>query len=169
MTKSEPQTIVNAVRTWGELVSFMRARDRTTIERLDLASFLTSGSRGPKRALNSLRWLSKLGHLGWQLDSIVLDPPASRRAAARSQALVVEPPMLTHLERGIKEAFRPSGPSLDRLAGQLVGGRRGTTLSPHSEGPDGEAVPLYAVLSLPQREAGEQTRWLRLLHPLAVH
>ena len=60
VTKSEPQTIVNAVRTWGELVSFMRARDRTTIEHLDLASFLASGSKGPKRALNSLRWLSKL-------------------------------------------------------------------------------------------------------------
>ena len=105
VTKSEPQTVVNAVRTWSELVSFMRSRDRTTIEHLDLASFLASGSKGPKRALNSLRWLNKLGHLGWQLDAIVLDPPASRRAAARSQALVVEPPMLTHLERGIKEAF----------------------------------------------------------------
>ena len=62
-------------------------------------------SKGPKRALNALRWLNKLEHLGWQLDSIVLDPPASRRAAARSQGLVVEPPMLTHLERGIREAF----------------------------------------------------------------
>ena len=55
VTKSEPQTVVNAVRTWSELVSFMRSRDRTTIEHLDLASFLASGSKGPKRALNSLR------------------------------------------------------------------------------------------------------------------
>ena len=121
VTKSEPQTIVNAVRTWGELVSFMRSRDRTTIEHLDLASFLASGSKGPKRALNSLRWLNKLGHLGWQLDSIVLDPPASR-AAAGSQALVVEPPMLTHLERGIKEAFTRQDPCWTALLGSwLVG------------------------------------------------
>ena len=122
VTKSEPQTVVNAVRTWSELVSFMRSRDRTTIEHLDLASFLASGSKGPKRALNSLRWLNKLGHLGWQLDSIVLDPPASRRAAARSQALVVEPPMLTHLERGIKEAFTRQDPRWTAMLGSwLVG------------------------------------------------
>ena len=122
VTKSEPQTVVNAVRTWSELVSFMRSRDRATIEHLDLASFLASGSKGPKRALNSLRWLNKLGHLGWQLDSIALDPPASRRAAARSQALVVEPPMLTHLERGIKEAFTRQDPRWTAMLGSwLVG------------------------------------------------
>ena len=122
VTKSEPQTVVNAVRTWSELVSFMRSRDRTTIEHLDLASFLASGSKGPKRALNSLRWLNKLGHLGWQLDAIVLDPPASRRAAARSQALVVEPPMLTHLERGIKEAFTRQDPRWTAMLGSWIVG-----------------------------------------------
>ena len=122
VTKSEPQTVVNAARTWSELVSFMRSRDRTTIEHLDLASFLASGSKGPKRALNSLRWLNKLGHLGWQLDAIVLDPPASRRAAARSQALVVEPPMLTHLERGVKEAFTRQDPRWTAMLGSWIVG-----------------------------------------------
>ena len=117
------------------------------------------------QACIELASLVELGHLGWQLDSIVLDPPASRRAAARSQALVVEPPMLTHLERGVKEAFARQDPRWE------VGwwAYRGTTLSPHPESSNGEAVPLYAVLPLPARQASEQTRRFRFLHSFAVH
>ena len=55
-----------------------------------------------------------------------------------------------------QRSLHPPGLPLDRLAGQLVGGRRGTTLSPHPAGADGKALPLYVILSLPQREAGEQ-------------
>lgn len=57
--------MVNVVRTWSELVSFMRFRDRITIEYLDLALFLVFGFKGFKRVLNSFRWLNKLGYLGW--------------------------------------------------------------------------------------------------------
>ena len=126
-------------------------------------------SKGPKRALNSLRWLNKLEHLGWQLDSIVLDPPASRRAAARSQALVVELPVLTHLERGIREAFARQDSRWTALLGNWLVGV-GVLRYRHIQRAQMVRLSRSTLyMPLPQREAGEQARRLRFLHPIAAH
>ena len=64
MTQADKATIVNAIRTYAELKHVMTARDRTMpAKELDIRSFFDSGTEGPVRALNSLRWLSRQGQL----------------------------------------------------------------------------------------------------------
>ena len=115
VTAAEPVTIHNAIRTWRELQNFMNARGRDHIETLDLAAFIQGGTLGPSRALNSLKWLNKHASLRMELENLVLPTPASMRQRARNQALVVEPPMLAFLERGIEDQYNSKSPKWTAL------------------------------------------------------
>ena len=115
VTAAEPVTIHNAIRTWRELQNFMNARGRDRIETLDLAAFIQGGTLGPSRALNSLKWLNKHASLHMELENLVLPTPASMRQRARNQALVVEPPMLAFLERGIEDQYNSKNPKWTAL------------------------------------------------------
>ena len=115
VTAAEPVTIHNAIRTWRELQNFMNARGRDHIETLDLAAFIQGGTLGPSRALNSLKWLNKHASLRMELENLVLPTPASMRQRARNQALVVEPPMLAFLERGIEDQYNSKNPKWTAL------------------------------------------------------
>ena len=114
-THSEPSTILNAVKTWVELRTFMKARDRTVVEAVDLAAFIQDGTPGPSRALNALRWLSKAGSLQFNLTNIVLPTPKSNRQRKKQQAIVVEPPMLPFLEQAIAQCWEQSNPKWSAL------------------------------------------------------
>lgn len=114
-THSEPSTILNAVKTWVELRTFMRSRDRTEVEAVDLAAFIQDGTPGPSRALNALRWLSKAGSLQFNLSNIVLPTPKSNRQRKKQQAIVVEPPMLPFLEQAIAQCWEQSNPKWSAL------------------------------------------------------
>lgn len=84
VTHADKITIINAVRTYAELKHFMAARDRAMPpEELDLRSFLDTGTGGPVRALNALRWLSRQGQLGWPLEGIQSAPTAGTRKQQR--------------------------------------------------------------------------------------
>ena len=115
VTAAEPVTIHNAIRTWRELQNFMNARGRDRIETLDLAAFIQGGTLGPSRALNSLKWLNKHASLHMELENLVLPTPASMRQRARNQALVVEPPMLAFLGRGIEDQYNSKNPKWTAL------------------------------------------------------
>lgn len=107
VTSAEPVTVLNALKTHQELRSYMAKRERQgEPERVDLDSFLHSSSTtAPSRALNSLKWLNKHGHLGW--DVVDLTCPASiRPRSKRGQAAVISPPMLMFLEEQAEQMCR---------------------------------------------------------------
>ena len=83
------------------------ARDRSMPpEELDIRSFLHGGTEGPVRALNSLRWMSRQGQLNWPLEGTRTTPTTGTRKARKSQAVVVEPPMIAFLEDAIEDHYR---------------------------------------------------------------
>ena len=65
----------------------------------------------PSRALQSLRWLSNNGRLQWQLDRLKPPKVIGKVRKARSQAVVVEPPMLLTLEGRIIEMQQARDPA----------------------------------------------------------
>ena len=89
VTKSEPITVVNALRTSRELTEFMKARGRPphSPDRVDLDAFLFSktATSAPSRSLASLKWLNTNGQLQWDVNELTVPPqtngfPARRRA-----------------------------------------------------------------------------------------
>ena len=63
---------------------------------VDLDAFLHGGTTAPTRGLQALRWISKNAQLQWVLPELrrVKQP----KAVGEQQAMVVEPPLLSHLE-----------------------------------------------------------------------
>ena len=122
VTKSDKATIVNAVRTFAELSWFLMERKRPfPPEELDLRSFLATGTAGPVRAVNSLRWISKNGLLRWPVDNIgQVQLSTSRKVRRNCQAVVVEPPMMSHLEAAIIEQHRLGNENWRRLLGSWL-------------------------------------------------
>ena len=121
-TRHEPITVLNALRTWTELREFMEKRNRTTLEGLDLAVFIQEGTRGPARALNSLKWLSKAAQMEWNLAQITIPRRPEAPSSRRGQALVVEPGMLRFLGGGSAANARFPESSLDGGLGIVAGG-----------------------------------------------
>ena len=110
VTQSEATTILNAVRTFQELSLFLAARDVQDPEELDFHAFLEQ-AMSPSRALQSLLWLSNNGRLQWQLDRLKPPKVIGKVRKARSQAVVVEPPMLLTLEGKIIEMQQARDPA----------------------------------------------------------
>ena len=110
VTQSEATTILNAVRTFQELSLFLAARGVQDLEELDFHAFLEQ-AMSPSRALQSLRWLSNSGRLQWQLDRLKPPKVIGKVRKARSQAVVVEPPMLLTLEGRIIEMQQARDPA----------------------------------------------------------
>ncbi|CAJ1359411.1 unnamed protein product, partial [Effrenium voratum] len=106
----EATTILNAVRTFQELSLFLAARGVQDPEELDFHAFLGQ-AMSPSRALQSLRWLSNNGRLQWQLDRLKPPKVIGKVRKARSQAVVVEPPMLLTLEGRIIEMQQARDPA----------------------------------------------------------
>ena len=122
VTKSDKATIVNAVRTFTSLSWFLLERKRSfPPEELDLRSFVATGTAGPVRAVNSLRWISKDGLLRWPVDIIgQVQLSTSRKVRRNCQAVVVEPPMMAHLEAAIIEQHRLGNENWRRLLGSWL-------------------------------------------------
>ena len=116
VTHADKATIINAVRTCAELKHFMAARDREMPPELDLRE-------GPVRAFNSWHWLSRQGQLNWPLEGIQSAPTAGSRKQKRSQAVVVEPPMLCYVEDIIEDFFGLNNSNWRRLLGCWLVGR----------------------------------------------
>ena len=109
VTHADKATIINAVRTYAELKHGL------------IRSFLDIGTEGP-RAFNSLRWISRRGQPNWPLEGIQSAPTTGSRKQRRSQAVMVEPPMLCFLEDMIEDFFRLNNANWRRLLGcWLVG------------------------------------------------
>ena len=106
VTEAERATVLNALRTWGEVITFMQARSRRLPpEVADLDVFLHEGTAAPARATQSLRWLTKQARVDLGLG--MLAPPAgqARRAGPRGQAAVVEPVILLKMEQRMEELY----------------------------------------------------------------
>ena len=106
VTEAERATVLNALRTWGEVITVMQARSRPLPpEVVDLDVFLHEGTAAPARATQSLRWLTKQARVDLGLS--MLTPPAgqARRAGPRGQAAVVEPVMLLKMEQRMEELY----------------------------------------------------------------
>jgi hypothetical protein len=71
--------------------------------------------------LKALRWLSRQGQLEWPLEGIQHAPTAGTRKQQRSQAVVIEPPMLSYLEDAIEENVRLNNTNWRRLLGSTGG------------------------------------------------
>ena len=101
VTKSEPITVVNALRTSRELTEFMKARGRPphSPDRVDLDAFFFSktATSAPSRSLASLKWLNTNGQLQWDVKELTL-PPQTNPRKKKGQAPVITPPMLPFLE-----------------------------------------------------------------------
>ena len=101
VTKSEPITVVNALRTSRELTEFMKARGRPphSPDRVDLDAFLFSktATSAPSRSLASLKWLNTNGQLQWDVNELTV-PPQTNPRQKKGQAPVITPPMLPFLE-----------------------------------------------------------------------
>ena len=115
VTEAERATVLNALRTWGEVITFMQARSRPLQEVVDLDVFLHEGTAAPARATQSLRWLTKQARVDLGLG--MLTPPAgqARRAGVRGQAAVVEPVMLLKMEQRMEEPYTPAAVWLSGL------------------------------------------------------
>ena len=96
--------------TFQELSLFLAARGVQDPEELDFHAFLEQ-AMSPSRALQSLRWLSNNGRLQWQLDRLKPPKVIGKVRKARSQAVVVEPPMLLTLEGRIIEMQQARDPA----------------------------------------------------------
>eukprot|EP00435_Cladocopium_sp_Y103_P030945 s870_g7.t1 len=121
VTQADKATIINCVRTFVELRTFMAERGRVLPpEELDLISFVNQGTEAPVRALNGLRWLVKNGNLGWPLSGVRTPVPTEQKTKKKSQAVVVEPPMMSFLEDQIEENFRLGNSNWRRLLGSWL-------------------------------------------------
>ena len=110
VTQADSQTVINAIRTWRELLQFQEDRGLDQIEGIDLATFIQDGTDGPVRALASLKWLNKAGEMGWSLTNVSVPEAPNTRTRKRQQAVVAEPAMIAFLERGIVTAADHNNP-----------------------------------------------------------
>lgn len=95
---AEAVTISNVIKTFHELKAVLDSRGRPLPpEEVDIDHFLYHGTTAPSRALAALKWIVKNGDLGWPLHHASIPTTVSRKRL-RSQAPVVAPPMLGHLE-----------------------------------------------------------------------
>ena len=107
VTEAEGATVVNALKSWAELRTYMEQRDRLfPPDALDLYGFLQNGTAGPYRAYHSLKWFSKHGRLQWDFSDVPVparkNPPKQARP---EQAVAVEPPMVAALEEKIQSLY----------------------------------------------------------------
>ena len=97
---AEAITFKNAIKTLQELYHFQilrgRAQGLEEVDPVDLDAFLHGGTTAPTQRLQALRWISKNAQLQWTLPELrrVKQP----KAAGEKQAMVVEPPLVSHLE-----------------------------------------------------------------------
>ena len=86
---------------------------------VDLDAFLHGGTTAPTRGLQALRWISKNAQLQWTLPELrrVKQP----KAVGEQQAMVVEPPLLSHLEDRILAMCRARDARWTLLGQWLVG------------------------------------------------
>ena len=69
-----------------------------------------------------MRWLNNQGKLGWPLDRFTAPEPKDKTQQKHQQAIVLEPPMLAHLEEKIERLQRVKDPAWMALLGSwLVG------------------------------------------------
>ena len=144
------------MRTYQELSLFLAARNVQDPEELDFHAL------SPSRALQSLRWLSNNGRLQWQLDRLKPPKIIGKVRKARSQAVVVEPPMLLTLEGKIIEMQQARDPAWTAaLSSWLVAALPALqALEPVQSGEDQQGVFPWP---LPQGEAGPQPTGIRLV------
>ena len=121
---AEATTFKNAIRTLQELYHFQilrgRAQGLEEVDPVDLDAFLHGGTTAPTRGLQALRWISKNAQLQWTLPELrrVKQP----KAVGEQQAMVVEPPLLSHLEDRISAMCKAGDARWTALLGQwLVG------------------------------------------------
>ena len=112
VTEAEGATVVNALKSWAELRTYMEQRDRLfPPDALDLHGFLQNGTAGPYRAYHSLKWFSKHGRLQWDFSDVPVparkNPPKQARP---EQAVAVEPPMVAALEEKIQSLYEAGDP-----------------------------------------------------------
>ena len=112
VTEAEGATVVNALKSWAELRTYMEERDRLfPPDALDLYGFLQNGTAGPYRAYHSLKWFSKHGRLQWDFADVPIparkNPPKQARP---EQAVAVEPPMVAALEEKIQSLYEAGDP-----------------------------------------------------------
>ena len=121
---AEATTFKNAIKTLQELYHFQilrgRAQGLEEVDPVDLDAFLHGGTTAPTRGLQALRWISKNAQLQWTLPELrrVKQP----KAVGEQQAMVVEPPLLSHLEDRISAMCKAGDARWTALLGQwLVG------------------------------------------------
>ena len=121
---AEAATFKNAIKTLQELYHFQilrgRAQGLEEVDPVDLDAFLHGGATAPTRGLQALRWISKNAQLQWELPELrrVKQP----KAVGEQQAMVVEPPLLSHLEDRISAMCKAGDARWTALLGQwLVG------------------------------------------------
>ena len=121
---AEAATFKNAIKTLQELYHFQilrgRAQGLEEVDPVDLDAFLHGGTTAPTRGLQALRWISKNAQLQWALPELrrVKQP----KAVGEQQAMVVEPPLLSHLEDRISAMCKAGDARWTALLGQwLVG------------------------------------------------
>ena len=121
---AEAATFKNAIKTLQELYHFQilrgRAQGLEEVDPVDLDAFLHGGTTAPTRRLQALRWISKNAQLQWALPELrrVKQP----KAVGEQQAMVVEPPLLSHLEDRISAMCKAGDARWTALLGQwLVG------------------------------------------------
>ena len=112
VTQAETTTVLNAIRTWQELLIFLRSRNRSPPPSfVDFDTFLRDGTLAPARALQSLKWLTNQGKTQWELAGLQVPKHSSERKKAKTQATVIEPPMVPFLEEKV-QAMYESGNAL---------------------------------------------------------
>ena len=112
VTQAETTTVLNAIRTWQEMLVFLRSRNRSSPPGyVEFDTFLREGTLAPSRALQSLKWLSNQGKTKWELAGLQVPKQSSERKKAKSQATVIEPPMVPFLEEKV-QAMYESGNAL---------------------------------------------------------
>ena len=110
VTQAEPVTVLNALKTAGELQRFMRQRERSCVpEKVDIDAYLHSSTTpAPVRALASLKWLNNNGQLGWSLQDLAAPSRTRRKRTRGGSAVAIAPPMLAFTEEAI-ERMQKSG------------------------------------------------------------
>ena len=121
---AEATTFKNAIKTLQELYHFQILRGHAhgleEVDPADLDAFLHGGTTAPTRGLQALRWISKNAQLQWTLPELrrVKQP----KAVGEQQAMVVEPPLVSHLEDRISAMCKAGDARWTALLGQwLVG------------------------------------------------
>ena len=118
---AEAATFKNAIKTLQELYHFQILRGRA--QGLEEGPgrpgyFLICGTTAPTRGLQALRWISKNAQLQWALPELrrVKQP----KAVGEQQAMVVEPPLLSHLEDRISAMCKAGDARWTALLGQWL-------------------------------------------------